>query len=98
MERQQQEYNGQRISAQAFAAKYKSKKEVYNFLTVDGKVYLPPYENISIYHMKDIVSGAKKVSKLAKANFNFPKQTSFIDYSSSSAITSSSCMCPSTRH
>ena len=58
-----QEYNGQRIDSKTFAAKFKSKKEVYNFLTIDAKAYLPPYENVSIYHMKDIVSGAKKVSQ-----------------------------------
>ena len=50
------------MSAQSFAAKFKSKKEIYNFLTIDGKVYLPPYETVSVYHMRDIVSGAKKVS------------------------------------
>jgi hypothetical protein len=57
-----QQFNGQRVPAQTFAAKFKSKKEIFNFLTIDGKAYLPPYETITIYHMRDIVSGEKKVS------------------------------------
>jgi len=31
------------VSAAAFAAKYRSKREVYNFLAVDSGVYLPSY-------------------------------------------------------
>ena len=44
----------------SFASKYKSKREVYNFLTVDCHAYLPPYDNLTIYFLKDLVSGAKK--------------------------------------
>ena len=32
-----------KINAKDFAAKYKSKREVYNFLSVDVGVYLPSY-------------------------------------------------------
>ena len=32
------------ISSKEFAAKYNSKRECYNFLTVDAGVYLPSYE------------------------------------------------------
>ena len=48
------------ISAQAFAAKFKSKKEIYYLLTVDAKAYLPYYDCLTIYFLKDIVSGRKK--------------------------------------
>ena len=48
------------ISAQAFAAKFKSKKEIYQLLTVDGKAYLPTYDCITIFFLKDIISGKKK--------------------------------------
>jgi len=30
-------------------------------LTVDVRAYLPPYECVTIYHLKDLISGAKKV-------------------------------------
>ena len=32
-----------KVSAAAFAAKYRSKRECYNFLAVDVGVYLPAY-------------------------------------------------------
>ena len=37
----------------------RSKREVYNFLAVDVGVYLPAYEQVSIYFLKDIVGGKK---------------------------------------
>ena len=50
----------EKISAQAFAAKFKSKKEIYQLLTVDAKAYLPTYDCITIFFLKDIISGKKK--------------------------------------
>ena len=50
----------QQVTATSFAAKYKSKREVFNFLTMDVKAYLPAYDTISIYFLKDLVSGKKK--------------------------------------
>ena len=52
-----------KISAATFSAKYKSKREIWFFLTVDFKAYLPSYETVTIYHLKDLVSGKKKVIK-----------------------------------
>jgi len=52
--------NNVNISAQAFAAKFKSKKEIYQLLRVDAKAYLPNYETITIFFLKDIISGKKK--------------------------------------
>lgn len=52
-----------KISAATFSAKYKSKREIWFFLTVDFKAYLPPYETVTIYHLKDLVSGKKKIIK-----------------------------------
>ena len=37
-----------------------SKREVYNFLSVDFGVYLPAYEQVSIYFLKDIINNKKK--------------------------------------
>ena len=54
----------EKLNAKTFSAKFRSKKEVWNFLAVDVGAYLPPKENITIYHMKDLVSGTKKVSGL----------------------------------
>ena len=48
------------IQAQAFASKFKSKREIYLLLTVDAKAYMPPYETITIYFLKDLIAGNKK--------------------------------------
>ena len=49
----------QQITAASFASKYKSKREIFNFLTVDVNAYLPPYENLTIYFFKDLVCDKK---------------------------------------
>ena len=36
------------------------KREVYNFLSVDVGVYLPAYEQVTIYFLKDIMNSRKK--------------------------------------
>ncbi len=48
-----------KISAKEFAAKFRSKKEIFDFLTVEKKAYLSPYHTVSIYFLKDISSGRK---------------------------------------
>lgn len=53
----------QQVSSKEFAAKYKSKREVYNFLAVDAGIYLPAYEQVTIYFLKDIVAMRKKAVK-----------------------------------
>ena len=45
---------------QSFMAKYKSKRECYNFLAVQVEVYLPAYECVTIYFLKDLIAGRKK--------------------------------------
>jgi hypothetical protein len=56
--------NLQYISASEFGAKFRSKKEVYVFLTVENNAYLPPHHVITLYFMRDILSENKKVSFL----------------------------------
>ena len=50
----------QYVNVNSFSAKYRSKREIYTFLTVDGEVYLPPFETVTVYFCKDIVEGNKK--------------------------------------
>ena len=47
------------ISAMAFSARYRSKKEVFNFLSSNVGAYLCPHENLSIYYLKAILEGKK---------------------------------------
>ena len=49
------------VSSKEFAAKYKSKREIYNFLACEVGVYLPPYDNVAIYFLKELMNGKKKM-------------------------------------
>ena len=49
-----------KITAATFASKFNSKREVYMFLTVECTAYLPSVDSVSIYFLKDLVSGTKK--------------------------------------
>ena len=64
---QQQVNGGDRqlavVSAQSFGAKYAGKREVYRFLTHDVGAYLSSYETMTVFHMKDLVSGKRKMLK-----------------------------------
>ena len=50
-----------KISAKEFQAKYRSKRECYNFLACDVGVYLLPYANVTIYFLKELMMGKKKM-------------------------------------
>ena len=49
-----------KVSAKEFGAKFRSKYEVYRFLTVDACCYLSSYQTVSIYFLKDLATGTKK--------------------------------------
>lgn len=48
------------VLASEWAAKAKSKKETYVFLSVDCHAYLPPFKAVSMYFMRDIAMGLSK--------------------------------------
>jgi len=48
------------ITAAQFASKFNSKREIYNFLTLDVGAYLPQYDTITVYFLKDLIAGSKK--------------------------------------
>ena len=47
------------VTANAFAARYRSKKEIFNFLSSNVGCYLCPHENLSIYFLKAILEGKR---------------------------------------
>lgn len=51
------------VSAAEFSAKFSSKAEVYRFLACDVGCYLPSYEDITIWHLKDLAAGKRKIIK-----------------------------------
>ena len=48
-----------KISSKEFQAKYRSKREIYNFLACDVGIFLPPYDNVTIYFLKELMMGKK---------------------------------------
>ena len=48
------------VTSATFSSKFRSKKEIYVFLTVDVKAYLCNCDNLTIYFLKDLVSGKRK--------------------------------------
>ena len=50
------------MNVTTFASKFGMKGEVYRFLTVEAAIYLPPYPNVTIWHMKDLAFSEKTVS------------------------------------
>lgn len=65
------------ITAASFSAKYKSKREIFNLLTVEAKAYLSSPENFTIYFLKDLISGNKKC-KLYVINTHSDKSSSVV--------------------
>ena len=43
------------LTTKDFAAKFKTKNEIYQFLAVDVKAYMPPRDVVTIYFLKDLV-------------------------------------------
>jgi len=44
--------------------RFKSKKELFNFLTQEGHAYLPKLESTNIYFFKQVLKGEKEVTTL----------------------------------
>ena len=46
----------QKLTTKEFAAKFRSKNEIYAFMSVDVGAYLPPKDITTIYFLKDLVT------------------------------------------
>ena len=47
------------VNSKEFSAKYRSKREIYNFLACEVGVFLPPYDNTTIYFLKELMGGQR---------------------------------------
>ena len=52
-----------RVAPASFSAKYNSKREVWRFLSSEAGVHLPPYETVTIWHMRDLIAGKRRMIK-----------------------------------
>ena len=55
----------QKVSAAAFGSKYASKREVYRFLSSEVNAYLPQYDSVTVWHMRDLVANRRRRIKCA---------------------------------
>ena len=49
------------VNADEFASKYQSKTEVWRFLSTECKAYLPTYETVTIFHLRDLAANKRKI-------------------------------------
>ena len=56
--------NLKQVNVHQLVEKFKSKNELYNFLTLDCKAYLPKLRSTNVYFYKQIIKGEKKVSAI----------------------------------
>ena len=76
------------IDSKAFGAKYTSKRELYRFLTHDCGAYLATYQSMTVWHMRDLISGEraivdeKKVKQISVPYFEGLKIESFLEFAS----------------
>ena len=60
-----QGHNQVKVDVNLFNAKFGTKGEIYRFLATEAMVYLPPYQTVTIWHLKDLAASTKKVSFLS---------------------------------
>lgn len=53
--------NIQQVNINDITSKFRSKKELYNFLSQECGAYLPRHNSTNIYFLKDIIMGEKEV-------------------------------------
>ena len=51
------------VSAAEFNAKFRSKKEVFRLLSFDVGAYLPPYDSVTVWHLRDLAAGKWTIIK-----------------------------------
>ena len=62
------------VTAAEFGAKMQSKREVYRFLTAECGAYVSGYDTMTIWHLKDLASGARKRIKASSIrHINVPQ-------------------------
>jgi hypothetical protein len=52
-----------KVSAAEFDAKYSGKREVYRFLSSEVHAYLPGYEALTVWHLRDLAASRRTIIK-----------------------------------
>ena len=62
MQQIQQPPRLEKVNVNEILEKMASKRDVYNFLSIECEAYLPKLETINIFFLKQITRGTKEVS------------------------------------
>ena len=57
------------ISAKEIGAKFRSKREIYRFLTAECKCYLGDFETMTIWHLRDLAAGDRQIILSSRVKF-----------------------------
>ena len=57
------------VTSTEFSQRFSSKQEAFRFLASEVGIYLDTYETMSIYHLKDIISGQRSRIKSKDVKF-----------------------------
>ena len=49
------------VNAASFGSKFSSKSEVFRFCVSEAKIYLPSYQTVTIFHLRDLIAGRRKM-------------------------------------
>ena len=49
-----------KVTTATFAAKYTNKREIYRFLASEVHIYLPPMDNVTVWHLRDLARGERR--------------------------------------
>ena len=50
-----------RVPVAEFGAKFSTKKECYDFLSQQAGCYIPPKDTVTIWHLRDLAMGVKRI-------------------------------------
>ena len=42
-----------------FGAKFTNKREIFRFLASEANIYIPPIDNVTIWHLRDLAMGER---------------------------------------
>ena len=57
------------VNSSEFSQRFSSKQETFRFLATECGIYLDSYETMSIFHLKDIISGSRQHIKSKDVKF-----------------------------
>ena len=60
------EPNKVKITVAEVAAKFRTKSEIYQFTSLDCRAYMPPADCVTIYYLKDLISGDRRCKLLVR--------------------------------